>query len=190
MAYLKLNLAVTAVMLSILVANVSAASIHIYNNCDYAVSCAWENGNGKFHGVVAPGDPAGYVTVPEGGLHKDSLDKHDPESGEVIKCGRSGTIEATKSITQLEWTVQTADGLVWDASIIDGNPFGTEGFHVQVDNVGFDTNAPPEFWNKCWNAHCRAVEDCPKEQAYSYPHDDDAVRTCPGSAVLTWTICL
>lgn len=64
------------------------------------------------------------------------IEAYDPERGRVIKCGKSGDINAQDGITQLEWTIQTEDKtqrVVWDLSNVNGDPFNAEGFHATAN---------------------------------------------------------
>lgn len=177
----------------------SAGSIQVINNCGFDISCARVRGAG-------PTNPAPDTTT------QDSFNRISPgtimvpvdiedDLGDTIQCGNADQIAAQFSanqnptVMQVEYMWNTIEQhLYWDASLINGDPFHAQGFHVQNTNVGFSgTNPPPGEWSTCWDSTCAPLppdQDCPHpEQVYHVSDENKAIRTCPGSDFLIWTIC-
>ncbi|KAK5083247.1 hypothetical protein LTR70_007963 [Exophiala xenobiotica] len=168
---------------------VNAASVHVYANCPYEVSCALVDGTPP--GTAHPPRPDSPSFRPVGaGFHVDNLREN---VGQGIHCVRSTD---TSNEALLEWMYNTAEAVPtiwWDGSLVDGDPFHHEGFHV---STGRQQPPPgPSPFDRCWDIHCPAG-GCADAQVYHLPEDDrnpsdnNPMRACPQDVSLIWSICL
>lgn len=168
--------------------HISAGSVTVYSDCNYAVSCALVNGVDPH--IVNPPPPPGpdFSSVGSGGFHVDDF---MPNIGQGIHCGRSDNLAQP---TLLEWTYNTTDAAVWwDASLVDGDPFHNEGFGVWVENFPQPPTGQPSPFDRCWSVDC-PTGGCDITQVYHNAEDDrskgdNPMRACPPDTVLVWEIC-
>ncbi|KAK4691405.1 hypothetical protein P7C71_g5589, partial [Lecanoromycetidae sp. Uapishka_2] len=94
--------------------------------------------------------------------------------GVSIKIGTTAG-EVQKPILQLEYTNQ--NGLIYfDASQVNGNPFGSYGYTL-TDNVGLSAHCPPP----CTHAACPFVFNTPTDgTVYNIPNSDSIGMTLCG----------
>lgn len=183
-------LAVLLTLISSLCFNtVNAASVHIYANCPYEVSCALVDGTPP--GTANPPRPDGPSFQPVGaGFHVNNLREN---VGQGVHCARS-TDPSNEAL--IEWmynTTETIPTIWWDGSLVGGDPFHNEGFHV---STGRQQPPPwPSPFDRCWDIHWPAGE-CGASRVYHLPYDDrnpsddNPMRACPQDVSLVWNICL
>jgi hypothetical protein len=89
-------------------------------------------------------------------------------------------------VTQLEWTWEQGQGLVYfDVSNVAGQPFTDHGFVLHA----FDAEDPRQQRNNCNDAYC-APGDSNCQGVYNKWNDDEqAMRSCFDDTVLGMMLC-
>ncbi|KAK5088458.1 hypothetical protein LTR05_002676 [Lithohypha guttulata] len=186
----------SGIILAINVPQVFAASASVYSRYPYPVVCALVEGIDPttIHPPIPPG--ADFKLLTGDGMHATAK----ADVGTAMMCGKQNEVTAalasnTKpSVAELEWTLKTDTNVLWwDGSLVDGNPFGAEGFSMTSNGLPFG-QPPPSEWHKCWDVYCAPGVQCSENQVYltdvsDRNEVDNPMRMCPPDDHLIWVIC-
>lgn len=158
------RLALAATLLSFVPTIVNAGAAHVVNNCGTKVYYAstYSDNNAAMQELPARGFTQAYI---------DGV-------GISIKLSPDGS---TSSVAQFEFTLTPGQGVYYDISNINGNPFQQGGTNL-VPSIQNDPDFPT-----CVTVNCPAGAGTCTE-AYNLPNDL-ATKVCPDTVDLTFNLC-
>ena len=158
------GLALAATLLSFVPTIVNAGAAHVVNNCGTKVYYAstYSDNNAAMQELPARGFTQAYI---------DGV-------GISIKLSPDGS---TSSVAQFEFTLTPGQGVYYDISNINGNPFQQGGTNL-VPSIQNDPDFPT-----CVTVNCPAGAGTCTE-AYNLPNDL-ATKVCPDTVDLTFNLC-
>lgn len=163
---------------------VEAGRAEVVHQCKYPVWCAVVAG-------YAPNDPTPqnqrppvvWVPQPAGKVIVDQFNTHPVDTGMALMCTRDPSAEKP-AVTQLEYTWRPDQSMTYfDVSNVEGNPFGDEGFRMDV----YDPIQPLPTY--CYPAVC-APGDQACGQIYNKWDDDfQGMRACSHEMAMRLNLC-